>query len=382
MKTLRCSELDRELLCNGSLTLVPRVTKRKGDEGVEGSWLHWTGHNTLKELHGASGEIGPTPEVPKTINFCQWISDYYVRTVTETVPQSWSLECEVALAYEFGRFILSGHIDCVAINADATEAIGFDLKTGYDPVDPADFNEQLFGYIVLLLQAYPSLRKITFYIVQPRNDEDEGFQRVSSVTLEGATVANAEATLVRRINAALDNAMEVETSMKACKWCSAAMQCPAQLKLKEEMKATLTPEYLETLKATPDDGALVRWVMDAKSLNRPMEDATDMLKERIKANGSAVGGDGTLVTIKQEGGSYSFPNPGEFYRAQRRLLPDDDVYAATVKPSVTKIKDALAETRGIPKSSKKGDSAASVFAAELGHLCEQGTRERLVFQTP
>lgn len=381
MKSIRCSELDRILSCNGSLTLVPLVDKRQGDEGVEGTWLHWIAHDTLQKTIGAVGNIGPTPTVPPTISFCQWIADWYVRFVTDTVPAEWSLESEVDLAYDFGRFTLTGHPDDVAINADATEAIGFDLKTGYDPVDPAECNEQLFGYMVLLLLAYPTLRKITFHIVQPRNDEDEGFQRVSTVVMEGRVLENAVAALFRRVNDALDNGMEVNTSMKACKWCSAAMQCPAQLALKESMKATLTPEFLATVKATPDDARLIEWDMAARSLARPMEDARDMLKERIKANGSAVGADGSLATIKTEGGSYEFPDPVAFYHATRNLLPNDEDYAGTVKPSVTKTKDAIAKVRGIPKTSKKGDSAASQFADCLGHLCTQGTREKIVYQT-
>ena len=93
---------------------------------------------------------------------------------SEVTPDGWSLEVEVPLAYEFqfekpvpyrhrrwvdgapvirsrlaGGFVLSGHIDSCSINPDATEAIGWDLKTGYDPVDPADQNWQILGYAVL-----------------------------------------------------------------------------------------------------------------------------------------------------------------------------------------------------------------------------------------
>lgn len=395
---LRCSELDRVLACPGSLTLNAIVAHRQGDEGGEGTALHHIAHARMVSELGASGNPGTTHEMPASLSFSIWIADYYFSFVQETAPADWSLEVECALAFKFDSpirivtdaksgehsgaygFTLSGHIDAVAISPDASEAIGFDLKTGYDPVDVAEMNEQVLGYCVLLLRAYPDLLKITFHIIQPRNDEDEGFQRVSSVVIEGDILARISAGLEARINDALANGMEVSTGLRACKWCSAAIVCPAQIQLREQMKATLTPELLETLKATPDDSVLGDWVISGRVINRALEDAETLLKERINANGHLIAGDGTQVTIKKQGGSYTFPNSGAFYAATRRLLPDDDAYAATVKPSVVKTKEAIAKARGIPKTSSKGMSAASVFEQELKPLCEQGTKEILVFQ--
>lgn len=374
MNAVRASSLDRILACPGSMTLCARVTPRGGDEALEGTFLHHVAHSQMIATLGAVGDPGPTPEPHPAYAFSNWIAEFYLRTVRETVPPNWSLEVESALAYEMGRFTLSGHIDCVALSPDGTEAIGFDLKTGYDPVDIAEENWQVLGYAVLLTQAYPSLRKITFYIVQPRNDEDEGYQRVSSVTIDGAVLANATASLTARVNTALDNAMEVETSMKACKWCSAAMICPAQIKLREEMKATLTPEYLETLRATPDDKALTEWVIAGRTINRPFDDATELLKERVKA----VGVPG--VSLKPKPGRYNVLDPLAFYVAARYRLPDDAAYARTVTPSMTKLKEELAAATGLPKTSKAGQSVASVFDAEFRPLCEQTISEQLVFQ--
>jgi hypothetical protein len=380
--TIRCSELDRVLACPGSMTLNAIVKHRQGDEGTEGTALHWLSHSRMVSELGAAGNPGATPEMPKSLPFSVWISDFYfayVRDTLESCPD-WSLEVECALAFEWPGFTLSGHIDAVAINPDATEAIGFDLKTGYDPVDIAEQNEQVLGYAVLLLRAYPTLRSITFHIIQPRNDEDEGFQRVSSVTLDGDTLQAAPDSLAARINHAIFNSMEVSTGLKCCKWCSAAPQCPAQILLREHMKATLTPQLLETIKATPDDAALGDWVISGRVINRAMEDAETLLEERIAAKGSVIAGDGTQITIKEQAGSYSFPDPGAFYRATRAVITDDDKYAATVKPSVTKLKDAIAEARGIPKTSKKGESAASVFDGTFRPLCVQGVRKVKVFQ--
>lgn len=393
----RCSSLDRVLHCNGSMTLVPMVAAREGDEGVEGTALHWIAHARMKTELSAGGDIGRQPAMPKSLSFSGWVADYYFDHVKETVPAQWSLECEVPLAYDFSlpapifgvnqdgsqnsidAFTLSGHIDCLALNEEVTEAIGFDLKTGYDPVDPAEENWQLLGYVVLLLFAYPTLRKITFWVIQPRNDEDEGFQRASSVVIEGERLASATRTLVAELHRAIFNRMEVNTGIKACKWCPAAMQCPAAIELREIMKAHLTPELLAGIKATPDDGALAEWVIAGRTLNRPIEDAEAMLKERIRQNGSAAAPDGTRITMKTQGGSYHFPDPVAFYRETRKLIADDAVYATTIKPSVTKTVEALAKVYGLPKTSKAGPSGRSTFDGALGPLVEQGTKEILVF---
>lgn len=398
--TLRCSSLDRVLACPGSMALCARVAPRNGQESKEGVAIHWLGHTRMVNELGAVGNLGPTPPMPKSLSVSQWIVDYYFRTVQRIVPPGWPLEVEAALAYEFPMnapvemtvidwvdgaprvtkklvygFNLSGHLDCFTVNADATEAIGFDLKSGYDPVDMAESNWQVLGYALLLLKAYPSLRKITFFIVQPRNDEDEGYERVSSVTIEGDVLLGAERVLVAKVSDVLRNQMEVETGIKQCRWCAAALVCPAQIKLREQMKATLTPEYLESLKTNPDDATLVEWVKSGRSIARPIEDAADMLKDRVRAAGGVLEG----VSIKPKPGRYTVTDPLAFYKASRSLLPEDEAYARTVTPSMTKLKEELATATGLPKTSKKGDSVESLFAAEFRPLCEQSISEQLVF---
>ncbi len=374
----RCSSLDRVLLCPGSMTLVPLVAPRKGAEGDEGTFLHWLAHSKLKAEHGATGELGPSPAIPKTINFCAWIADYYVRFVRDNAPPDWSLECEVAMAYDFDGFSLSGHVDSVAVNTEGTEAIGFDLKTGRDPVDPADNNEQILGYSILLLRAYPDLKKITFWIVQPCNDEDEGFERCSSVVIEGALLASATASLEQRLKAAIVRKMEVETSRRACKWCSGAMQCPAAIAERELMKATLTLELLEKIKAVPDDAELAKWVIAGRTLSRPLEDADKMLRARIAENGQVLTSDGLPITTKTSPGSYEITQPLEFYNKLTAELPPERV-AACIKPSITKLREEIAEQKQIPVKSSKGASATAYVAGEFGPYMVQRERTILVF---
>jgi hypothetical protein len=397
LPSIRCSELDRVLSCPGSLTLTRLVAPRQGDEGSEGTALHWLAHDRMLREMGAYGPADwKQPPMPPSVKFSHWIADFYFNHVRETVPEGWSLQVEAELGYKFSTatfdieteattetgFVLTGHIDAVAFSPDGTKAIAFDLKTGYDPVDPADANDQILGYCVLLLDGYPELQSIVFHIVQPRNDEDEGFQRVSTVTVEGDLLRGVRASLCARVESAIANNRQLVTGLKQCKWCPAAIQCPAQIQLRQQMKVLLTDEMIAKIRANPDDGLLAQWLIDARSLRRPMEDAEDIAEKRIEALGAITAPDGTHITIKEEGGSYSFPDPVGFYVATRKILPDDAAYAGTVKPSVAKTKDAIAKSMGIPKTSKKGNSADAVFDGALRPLCVQGVRKKKVFTAP
>lgn len=379
--SLRCSSLDRDLECNGAITLVSLVDPRSGDEGEEGQFLHWVSHSKMKLEMGAVGDIGPQPTMPKSISFSGWISEFYLRFAREVFPAGWALEVEAALAYDFTGFTLTGHIDSFAISPDATEAIGLDLKTGYLVVDPAECNEQIFGYSCLLLMAYPSLKKITFYIIQPRLDEDEGQKRISDpLIVEGEELASFIPALERRVNAAIANRFELSTGKKQCRWCPVSVQCPALQKEQQLMKHTLTAAELSRIKAIPDDALLGDWVIVARTLRQPTEDAESLLKERLEKQGYVDSGSGTRITMKIQGGSYEFPDKAAFYAALERLIPDPVKRAQALKFSVTETRAAIADAQGIPKTGKAAVTAEKVFDAELRPLTIQGTRQVLQFQ--
>ena len=373
----RCSELDRALRCNGSIKLTRLVAPRTGGEGDEGTALHWMGHDILKRVHGAVGELGLKPEC-KSAQFSSWMADFYARFISQTVLPSWSMEVEVGLAYTFARFILSGHIDCLAMSPDGTEAVGFDLKTGRDPVDEAEMNEQMFAYIVLLLCAYPELKKVTFYVIQPRNNEEDGDKQISFVTLEGTRLANAIPTLESRLNAALDNQREVDSGRIQCKWCPAALQCPAAIEEREAMKITLTDEALAAIRREPDDQTLADWVIAGKLLDRPFEDAKELAKKRIAERGQLHASDGTVITQKEQNGSWEWPDPPATYAAIQKMLPLQESQALVFRPRTTELKAEIARVYDCPKSSKSGVSGESLFNA---HIAPTGTqKKKSIFQ--
>lgn len=385
---IRCSDLDRILACPGSMLLTAMVAPRQGDESLEGTALHHAAAvRIVRDLGGTApdGLPDPDPNWP-SLAVSKWIADYYVRHVAENVPDGWSLEVEVPLSYQFDGFILSGHIDCLAISPDGREAMGWDLKTGYDPVDEAEQNWQVVGYMVALHRAYPSLTKCTFYVVQPRNDEDEGFQRVSKVLIEddkhadaGDALAAASAGLANRIRQAIANDHELNTGRPQCRWCAAATQCPALRADLETMKLTLTPDHLAAIKHTPDDATLADWVLSSKTLARPMEDAEAMAKERIAANGSIAAHDGTQISVKTTRGAYTCHDRPGLWNAIKELLPEEKM-ALAAKFSMTELRAQVAEVLNVPLGGRSPNSATNIVEAKTAAFQVQGERKLFVFQ--
>jgi len=380
LKTIRASELDRVLACNGSATLVPLVAPRNGTEGDEGTAVH------RKVAWRLVKEFGATIEQPFPAAYSytpgkhitDWIVNFCYDAVREHTPAGWSLECEMPLAYEWDRFILSGHPDVVALSPDVTEFCVDDFKTGYAPVDIAESNWQLLAYACLLKRAYPTLTKGRLRIIQPRNDEDEGYPRISEAVID--SIDTATAGLEARINAALDNAMEVNSSMSACKWCPVGLQCPAIQRELEIMKVTLTPAMLAEVKREPNDAQLGDWVISGRTLTRPIEDATALLHERLDKNPALIAGCGTQITRKTQKGAWSWPNPLASFTAIKELLPTDTAQAEVFRPSVTSIKDQIAKVFDVPKTGKSPTTAEGIFQARIAPLAVQGERKLLVFQ--
>jgi hypothetical protein len=243
-------------------------------------------------------------------------------------------------------------------------------------VDCADSNWQILGYCVLLKRAYATLQSVTFYIVQPRNDEDEGNERVSVVTITDLDAAVA--TLADRIADAISKPLELNTTIKGCKFC-VGCSCPAIRAKQKLMRLTMTEESLAALKAEPDDATLAEFVIGAKELAKPTEDAKAMLNDRLDRNPQLVAEDGTVITRVTQRGAWSIPEPVPFFAAMRELLPQDEQIARVVKPSMTALKDEIAAVMKVPKTSKNGVSAASIFDAKLAPLAVQGERKLIQF---
>jgi hypothetical protein len=374
--TVRCSSLDQLFFCHGSRTLQAIARPRFGKESHEGTFLHWrVAYELVKHLGATEPDGGlkkdPICETYKLPKPSEWLLAYFLAHVNETIPNTWALLVELPLAYEFLRFILSGHLDIVAFSPDGTECIACDWKTGYRIVDLAEFNNQVLGYIALLKRAFPSLRKITFQIVQPRASEEAGEQRVSTVTHEGEQLDRDLAYLEAKVNEALDDPMTVNSGICQCAWCPVAdKRCPAWWGDFLSMQATLTPELLAKIKAEPDDEMLGELIVRARTLRRPIEDAEELIRERLESVGR-INAMGVSITQETRGGKWKVVAPVAMLSAVRAILPDAEL-AEVVSYSTDRIKDSVAKVLGCPKSGKQAVTADKVFIEKFAPHLEQG----------
>jgi Protein of unknown function (DUF2800) len=290
----RASQVPQAMLCAGSTKLIARIKDNRGSAAATlGNWCHWQAALTLIEKHGAIGPEGGlvVPNLPATFkpsSFGKWMAEYFVQTVLNYADADMAILVEQAFEHAFPRFDLTGHIDAFAINGDGTEAIGGDLKSGPEIVDEAEQNAQVLTYIVLLKLAYPDLRKITFFICQPSNDPDEGIERVTVATAEGAQIDGMVRHLERELNYAIDHENEINSDhWKACRYCPVGQtgQCPALNADLDTMKLTLTPDIIETIQAEPSIEQLAALELHRKKFTPIFDAAHEALKERIEAGG-------------------------------------------------------------------------------------------------
>lgn len=345
--------------------------------------IHWTVASRLIKEFGATAPEGglPTPGTPrdyKIPRMSEWIVDWALRVVADNIDPRHALQVEGEFFAEFDRFDLIGHIDVNSINALGTTFVGGDWKTGYKPVAPAELNDQFLGYLVLAKRAWPALEHAKFFGAQPRNSEEEGFERVSIVELDGEQLNDCVTSLNDRINFALDNAMIVDSGPLQCAWCPVGIQCPAIQKEIELMKAALTPETLASIKVSADDALLGDIVISARSFSKAVEDAEALLKERIRANGSVTSGGGTRITIKEKGGKYKITNAEGAWAAVTSLVPPGRI-PQVVNYQKDRLIDEIATAAGVPKGGQADTTGEKLFDALVRPNMEQGVSHTLVF---
>lgn len=381
---IRCSDLPQLLNCAGSRTLKALVNRMDRGDGHEGTMIHWlTAWRLIRELGAEQPDGGlPLANVPagyKLPSGSDWMVGWFFNHVRHNYEQDWAMTVEVAMAYEFDRFILSGHQDVNAVNRDATACRGSDWKSVNKPVPRAEENEQVLGYTALNARAYENLDYAAFDICQPRIGDEAEVPRVSTLELDKNGIQRCLSSLNDRVNAALDIAMELQTGIMQCAWCDAAIQCPAIRGDAEFMKITLTPELLAKIRKEPDDATLGDIVMTAKILDKPFDDARDIIHERLKANGEVIAGNGTRITAKTSAGSFKVIDPVGLYGAVRELIPDEAQRAKCLSFPMGRLTDGIAEAMNIPKGGKAPVTADGIAKARLHPFAEQGERTILQF---
>ena len=378
---LRASEMAQSILCNGSIRLREMVRRRPRDDGFEGSMMHWLVAARLIEEFGATPPPGglDAPSVPVGYTVPpreMWVPNWLYRNVTEDYGPDWTCEVEAPLAYEFDRFILSGHIDVHGLSPDGLLIKGKDYKTGRIPVDMAECNWQVLAYLVLLRRAYPQAQAAEFEILQPRLSEEGGYKRITRVRVEGERWDNAVRSLEEYVNDALDNPNELTAGPDQCAWC-VGLVCPKLQELLMELRMTLTPENMARIRRELDDQALADIVLAAKILDRHIEEAKDLAKERIGQAKSITASTGTVITAHTSNGGYKVKDPVAVMEELRKLVPDS-ILAKSLNYPVNRLKDAIAEGMNIPLGGKGQINAQNIWDARFAHLFEQQKKTELI----
>lgn len=399
---VRCSSLDQLLSCPGSRTLAGLLGDIEEDDSAswEGQWCHHQAARRFVDKHGAMEPEGglPAPRVPKDFkpeSFADWIVDFYHRAVMEDTPGDWAMEVEAEMMIEFDAFWLSGHCDVNAVASDGSALNFDDLKSGANIVDAAECNWQILGYAVLFKLTYLTLQRIRGRIIQPRVREGEG-NRISAVIFDergtwndegqlvsSATIDQIVALLAGKINEALKNPMLLNTGVKQCRWCPAALQCPALLAETQAMKLELTKEMLEAIKAHPDDQLLLRWGVAKKLLGPKLDKAWELLKERLGKVGTIEGPDGVSASLKDWQGAREVMPEGK-PKVWEELCGtlDESLAYACMDLSLPAVERALAKQLDLPIESKKpgADSGEKQVANRFGGFItrKQGKQLTLV----
>ncbi len=417
--TIRASEADRVFSCHGSLLAagqVPREDKGDGDEGAE---IHFQiATRAVAELGATPPEEGlVAPKLPdgyKLPPFSAWIVDWALERIKELVPQDWSLMVELPIAYRYelprpvwvplseiiglipadhevkdGKVciryvILSGHMDIFAISPDGTQSIGIDWKSGIVGADPAESNWQAGTYLGLGKMGWEALINSRFYLAQPRIDEEAtGVPRVSRATLEGDALNRINTALAEHVCLMLEDRYTTDSGPKQCRWCPLALSdraclCPSLKGDEDFMKAQLTTAALAALKERPNDAQLGDFVLIGRTLAAPVKAATDLLHERLEAQGYVDAGCGHRITVKITKGDIEIPDKTAFRETVERILPERERQDRCVSWSKGALIEEIASARGLHKESKKEASAKDVWDTHLAPLVVQGERRTLV----
>lgn len=121
----------------------------------------------------------------------------------------------------------AGYIDAAIISADQREAEIVDFKYGKIAVEKAESNLQMAAYALGLLHKFPTLEKITAWLVLPHRDEVSGCE-FSRADLERLRL-RIKTVVARAVEANKnpDDFSLARANQGACMWCANLGRCPA-----------------------------------------------------------------------------------------------------------------------------------------------------------
>lgn len=398
--SIRVSSLPRLLTCPGSRTLIrliPATELRETAVQHEGTMLHWLVAKQLADQYGAvPGTEGldlsrPRPDgVPADYELPEaalWPLRSMMHVALEAIPGEWSLQVEVEMSAEGSGFVLTGHADVLGINAEATEAVVIDWKTGFLFQPPAEHNWQMAGYMALAVLTYPTLERVRAVVYQPRAFLPDGAEqsvRLTEVVLEGEELRQLPTKLWGRVQAALAEPDLLQTSAAGCRYCPAIMRCPAMREELRFMRLRLTELMTRQMEQPLSTAELADVAARFRTLDVLREACEETLKERLEVEGGVTLEDGTVVNVVNMAGRPEILDAQAIYQTLNQMLPPESM-AEAFAVKITEARKALAQRESeltgkkVPVDSKDSDktSGASLFRQHCGQFVRPTVRRVL-----
>jgi hypothetical protein len=266
---IRASATPQIMRCAGSL--YPEPEELLIDQDSDAADMGTAAHAAAAVLVQTGSIPWDTlPEDKELRTLCALATKLW-RQVEESFPNAMT---EVALRYETGGIVVTGHADILSIGGSIARLA--DWKYGRKD---SDYSAQLKTYATLVLLEHPELTQATSTILWVRDQEVESYtmgQREAHDWL--SSVANA----VTQWNS-------VYTTGSHCQWCQRTASCPAsRAMVRRAVDAFVPGNAADQLSAMTAD-QVISLLDTAKMVERYSKAAQQVIRDLVVATGDVVG---------------------------------------------------------------------------------------------
>lgn len=234
----RPSEMGTLVFCTGSHFLAGRAERRPMSQdakygiaahalsaGVLKGFSETGSFTRLDEWLGVIGEHGVLVDRAMLEHVGTYVDDVVLSVQASGGVANSRLFPEAPIGISAGGQLLQGYVDALLFHGDGVTVTIWDLKTGYNLVNP-ERNWQLLTYALGVFQAYPNIHTIHLKISQEGPHHPDGPVRAWSVTRE--QMASYQATIDDAIYTAETLGEGAPTqSGPHCLHCDGKLECTA-----------------------------------------------------------------------------------------------------------------------------------------------------------
>lgn len=242
---------------------------------------------------------------------------------------------EIRLNIDLGVEKTFGSCDVFDVYGDDTGVL-MDWKTGYNGVDDAEINSQVWAYTLGCFQKFPNIKKIDAYLVLPRRQEISHHTFVRDTDL--VRMQGRLSLIIERAKALKGKTFTPQEGV--CDYCAGRATCQAladkALKL-GKLSHFEVPDSVNLAENTPENKAklyklavlLTGWAEDVKK---------ELLRQALE-EGSEMPG----YTLSQRRTPRTIEAPIVAYNTVKDILSLEEFLSAASRISVTSLEDLYAE---------------------------------------